>query len=363
MARVGKSCIYNNDESKTSQMKKHKKINPILEQTRRKGRNGDTILAHINPLEAMMLKKAGGSGTINPKTGLPEFGLFNKPGKWFKSNIGPAAGAILGNMLLPGLGGVVGGALGGAAGSAVRGRKDLGQAAFRGAAMGAMAPTAAGLAGSGATAMGAKGAGAAMTQYGATNAVLPSIGLGAKTANTLQGASAAGNALSSVNGASVAPTNLDDYDASVNYKDREAYLKAKNAHDYKNLDFLGKTKHNINNFISKPKNLLALGSTGLSLYDRINQPKPLTAKQRGQMAKEERLAARLTDEELMEQEAYELELARGKRRNNRKKFLPEEKIDMSPLYNRVSSPEEYNKTGRWINYYNNPQHSGAPVRF
>ena len=291
-------------------MKKHKKINPILEQTRRKGRNGDTILAHINPLEAMMLKKAGGSGTINPKTGLPEFGLFNKPGKWFKSNIGPAAGAILGNMLLPGLGGVVGGALGGAAGSAVRGRKDLGQAA-----------------------------------------------------NTLQGASAAGNALSSVNGASVAPTNLDDYDASVNYKDREAYLKAKNAHDYKNLDFLGKTKHNINNFISKPKNLLALGSTGLSLYDRINQPKPLTAKQRGQMAKEERLAARLTDEELMEQEAYELELARGKRRNNRKKFLPEEKIDMSPLYNRVSSPEEYNQTGRWINYYNNPQHSGAPVRF
>lgn len=38
-----------------------------------KGRGGDTILAHINPQEAAMLKRMGGSGTINPHTGLPEF--------------------------------------------------------------------------------------------------------------------------------------------------------------------------------------------------------------------------------------------------------------------------------------------------
>ena len=37
------------------------------------GRNGDTMLAHITPREASMLKRAGGSGTKNPKTGLPEF--------------------------------------------------------------------------------------------------------------------------------------------------------------------------------------------------------------------------------------------------------------------------------------------------
>lgn len=37
------------------------------------GRGGDTLLAHITPREAAMLKRAGGSGTINPKTGLPEF--------------------------------------------------------------------------------------------------------------------------------------------------------------------------------------------------------------------------------------------------------------------------------------------------
>jgi len=39
------------------------------------GRNGDTMLAHINPQEAALLKSLGGSGTVNPNTGLPEFFL------------------------------------------------------------------------------------------------------------------------------------------------------------------------------------------------------------------------------------------------------------------------------------------------
>ena len=38
-----------------------------------KGRGPDTILAHITPKEAEKLKRDGGSGTINPNTGLPEF--------------------------------------------------------------------------------------------------------------------------------------------------------------------------------------------------------------------------------------------------------------------------------------------------
>jgi len=39
------------------------------------GRYGDTMLAHITPEEAALLKRRGGSGTINPVTGLPEFFL------------------------------------------------------------------------------------------------------------------------------------------------------------------------------------------------------------------------------------------------------------------------------------------------
>ena len=37
------------------------------------GRNGDTQLAHINDVEADLLKLLGGAGTVNPKTGLKEY--------------------------------------------------------------------------------------------------------------------------------------------------------------------------------------------------------------------------------------------------------------------------------------------------
>jgi hypothetical protein len=52
----------------------NKPISPQqLQQLARQGRKGDSMLAHINPQEAEMLKRMGGSGTINPKTGLREF--------------------------------------------------------------------------------------------------------------------------------------------------------------------------------------------------------------------------------------------------------------------------------------------------
>ena len=40
---------------------------------RSKGRGRDTVLAHITPKEAALLKRRGGRGSINPDTGLPEF--------------------------------------------------------------------------------------------------------------------------------------------------------------------------------------------------------------------------------------------------------------------------------------------------
>ena len=43
------------------------------------GRNGDTMLAHINPQEAALLKALGGSGTKNPYTGMPEYGYNDIP--------------------------------------------------------------------------------------------------------------------------------------------------------------------------------------------------------------------------------------------------------------------------------------------
>ena len=48
-------------------------IMSVAQRMQRLGRDGDTILAHINPQEAMQLMRMGGRGTTNPMTGLPEF--------------------------------------------------------------------------------------------------------------------------------------------------------------------------------------------------------------------------------------------------------------------------------------------------
>jgi len=49
------------------------RTNPLLQKIAAQGRYGDTMLAHITPEEASLLKARGGAGTINPDTGLPEF--------------------------------------------------------------------------------------------------------------------------------------------------------------------------------------------------------------------------------------------------------------------------------------------------
>jgi hypothetical protein len=45
------------------------------------GRHGDTMLAHITPQEAEMLRQAGGMGTLNPYTGLREYGWLQSAWK------------------------------------------------------------------------------------------------------------------------------------------------------------------------------------------------------------------------------------------------------------------------------------------
>ena len=48
-------------------------LKTLAKELQSKGRYGDTILAHINPQEAGILKALGGSGARNPDTGLPEY--------------------------------------------------------------------------------------------------------------------------------------------------------------------------------------------------------------------------------------------------------------------------------------------------
>jgi hypothetical protein len=81
------------------------------------GRFGDTMLAHINPREAKLLRKHGGSGTINPKTGLPEFifkflrkawqAVWKPVKKFLNSSVGKVVSRIALNVLLPGYGEII----------------------------------------------------------------------------------------------------------------------------------------------------------------------------------------------------------------------------------------------------------------
>lgn len=110
------------------------------------GQRGDTVLAHINPAEAKFLKEKFG-GDKNPQTGLPQYGLFKSVGKVFKGAekiirkpvkaIAPIAGAIAGNMLMPGIGGPLGGAM---AGGITGGKKGAIKGGLMGGMLGAFGP-------------------------------------------------------------------------------------------------------------------------------------------------------------------------------------------------------------------------------
>ena len=316
----------------------------------------------INPEESEFLKRFGAKGTKNPKTGIPEYGgFFKKPWKAIKSVLGGGAGALIGNMILLGVGGIIGGAVGQGAQHAARGKSAI-QGALKGAGMGAALPSVASGLGWGASKLGASGLGSTLSNYGTKNAILPALGFGKDSASSITDL---GKDAAKYGGASTLLSNMGGKGAGVSAgDDTESYMQYLLEKERKkdNMSFMDKLQNNSMDFISKPKNLLALGTAGLTLYDRFNQPKPKTAAQEGRELKEKMLAQRLTPEEMAAQEQYELQLEQAKRRNARKKFLPEERIEIDPIYTRVSTPEERERTGRWINYYNNPGFTGNPIR-
>lgn len=175
-----------------------------------KGRRGDTMLAHITPQEAAMLRRMGGSGTINPDTGLPEFfslgGALKKIGgaikntfkkvkdavkKALQSPIVRILATVALTVALPGIGTAVGLSLSTAASAAIAaGTVSLASGASLkdslvagamgyfggGGAIGSFNPSAA-IAGQAAKVFGT-------TALGAPGAIAQGIGAGAATAGT-----------------------------------------------------------------------------------------------------------------------------------------------------------------------------------
>jgi hypothetical protein len=71
-------------------------IADIAQNMKNQGRGEDTMLAHINPKEAALLRSQGGVGTLNPETGLPEFNILDDLGNGLKG-----VGDFLGDVLRP----------------------------------------------------------------------------------------------------------------------------------------------------------------------------------------------------------------------------------------------------------------------
>jgi len=117
-------------------------LRPMAQAMADAGRNGDTMVAHISPIEAQILRRIGGSGTTNPITGMPEFflkKLFKKIGKTIKKFAnttigkivigtalfmvaGPAATAMFGSTAAPALIAATKGFVAGAGTSLIGGR-------------------------------------------------------------------------------------------------------------------------------------------------------------------------------------------------------------------------------------------------
>lgn len=89
------------------------------------GRNGDTLLVHINPAEAELLDKVTDGGSINPITGLPEF----SDGAWGDSGDGSSGAGDWGGSGGPGGGGDGGNWAGNDGGASLDGMGDYGMGA------------------------------------------------------------------------------------------------------------------------------------------------------------------------------------------------------------------------------------------
>lgn len=330
--------------------KKKNGIYPLIaEMIRQEGGEEDTILAHINPIEEQILAMISGGKDVNKKTGLPQFGFFNKPGKWLKSIAGPAAGSIIGNMILPGLGGIIGGGIGGAVGSKIRGRNDAGQAALRGAGIGALTPSIASLGGYGARLFGAENAGNYLSDYGDKNSILSALG---------RGFDSRGNGGSNIGSSPISGVSAgDDFGGSqgrnIISEPRGGGQGAPN--------FIDKFKNRTEDFLTNPSNLLTLASVGSQF---LNRPKEKSPEKRASEDKRYQLGLQLSPAEMAQKEAHDLALEQSRRRIAQRKFIPEERIGpIEPLFRRVHTPEEREATGRWLSYYNNPGMQGAPVPY
>lgn len=363
-------------------------VKDAAQKLQKMGRYGDTMLAHINPMEAALLKYYGGSGSINPKTGLPEFALrglmhfirnpaktinktFKNPKRTIADAIGTAAAIF---------GGPIGGALGGAARSVIRGDKENPiYGALKGAGYAIATPMAANLASQGLSALGFNTVGNTLQNY-ATNNMGSWLGNLTQTGEGIRGLGNSlgfkddnlinlfGKSQSLFNNSNnknqvLGVSGGEEKDEISHVLDNYYKQKYSNQNNKANQEkgFLDKLINNTFDFASKPKNLLTAASVAAQFMDRKKEKSP---EELATLEKRKEKALRLTPQELAEKEAYDLALSQAARRIVKDQYLPEERIlNVNPRYVKTLTPEEYKRTGKWLEYYDNPEFTGNPLTF
>lgn len=320
---------------------KGKKTSRLAEIIRRQGNHGDNILAHINPQEAAMLKQAGGSGTTNPKTGLPQFffkGVQNfvkNPGKTVKKSISnpkrtladliataaTVAGAVTGNPYIA--------AAGGGARSAIRGDKEN-------PLIGALKSTGY------STGLNALG------NMAGSSLVAPEMSW------TTPFSAHKGKALG------VSAGDMSERGGSLTRAEKEGltneyYKNAEKQALIKSLEPKPSFMEKAGDFLTKPETMLTLGTLGLNAYNSLKpekKEKKISPEEKANEIKRYRSAMQLSPEEIQNSNEY-LKLLEG-RSNNDSSMLERKR------YRKASTPEEMQKTGKAFAYYDNPNFSGTP---
>ena len=270
-------------------------------------------------------------------------------------------------MVLPGIGGIIGGGLGGGVGAAATGKK-FGAGAISGALTGALLPTAASAAGWGANAVGAKGLGTTLTNYGNTTAILPSLSRltgignsGTDAAITLSGSAGVPSGGSDVpqllqtpNGMSAKTGNIYNSAINMGYSPQEAAYMASNGRAQQmSMDltkmltpektFFDKTT----DYLSSPTNLLTTVTLANSLFNRPKEQKELSPEERAD-----------------QQNRYERTLHQGRASwNPNVNARTNKTFEIKKRYRRDYSPAEYAITGRWFDYFDNPNFTGQPIGY
>jgi len=249
------------------------------------GRFGDTMLAHINPQEAAMLRARGGMETRNPNTGLPEY--FNL-GDVFKV-AAPIVGAIAGSFLpiAPLVGtaaaSFIGPAIGSFAASKLAGYNTK-QALINGVVAGGFGYGAGYTQAAQYGGYGAKGGpslGSAVMKGAGEKGVGSLFKFGQIEPTTVVPiASSPTNAPTGAPTASTAVANLSNITeqqfANMSVQQQRAILEShKNIADFKKLSGGEGMFGSIGNFVKDNPFMVAAGISALSLLDRPDQPKPL----------------------------------------------------------------------------------------